>query len=386
MRSVLTRITSNTILVVSSLVIILAVLEIYFRGFDPQSLRLSRPDAVLGWNHVPNTSGFWRKSCFSSELKFNSEGMGDIEHTHEKPQGSYRIAVIGDSYVTAQEVAFNETFFRQLQHDLNRRGKNIDVLGFGVRGFGTDQEYLLLENYALKYDPDLVILTFAPNDVWNNFLALDKNPAKPYFELTPDGRLTTRPFTPMPDHSGSWKSVLFENLDTVRFVYFRAAQVPVIHNALVKFGIYANVVPTPSGPDDLMKNTVYRDPPWLLEWEASWRVTRGLLRAMKNTSKNSGAEFILFSVTRKVQVDDKMFKALEEGHPNISLAYDNLEKRLATFSENEGIAYVSSLVAMRELQASGKSVHLICDGHWSRDAHQRAATLLADYLVTGGYL
>ena len=380
------RITSNTILLVSSLVIILAMLEIYFRVFDPQSLRLSRPDAVLGWNHIPNTLGFWRKSCFSSELKFNSEGMRDIEHAHEKPQGTYRIVVIGDSYVTAQEVAFNETFVRQLQHDLIRRGKNIDVLGFGVRGFGTDQEYLLLGNYALKYDPDLVILTFVSNDVRNNFLALEKNPAKPYFELTPDSRLTPRPFTPMPDLSGSWKSVLFENLDTVRFVYFRAAQVTIMHNALVKFGIYANVVPTPSGPDDLMNNTVYRDPPWPLEWEASWRVTRGLLHEMKNTSKNIGAEFILFSVTREVQVDDKMFKALEEHHPNIPLAYDNLDKRLATFSENEGIAYVSSLVAMRELQASGKSVHLSCDGHWSPEAHKRAADLLADYLVTGGYL
>lgn len=380
------RITSNTILLVSSLVITLAVLEIYFRLFDPQSLRLSQPDAVLGWNHVPNTSGFWRKACFSSELRFNSEGMRDIEHTREKPQGTYRIAVIGDSFVTAQEVAFNQTFFRQLQHILKQRGKNLEVLGFGVRGFGTDQEYLLLENYALKYDPDLVFLTFVPNDVRNNFLALEKNPAKPYFELLPDGTLTPRPFTPMPDHSDSWKSVLFENLHTVRFVYFRAEQVPVIHNALVKFGIYANVVPTQSAPDDLMNNTVYRDPPWPPEWEAAWRVTRGLLRAMKNTSKNSGAEFILFSVTRKVQVDDKMFKALEEGHPNIPLAYDNLEKRLATFSENESIGYVSSLLAMREFQASGKSVHLSCDGHWSRDAHQRAAELLADYLVTGHYL
>ena len=107
---------------------------------------------------------------------------------------------------------------------------------------------------------------------------------------------------------------------------------------------------------------------------------------MKNTSKDSGAKFILFSGTREVQVDDKMFKALEKHYPNIPLAFDNLDKRLATLSENEGIAYVSSLVAMRELQASGKAVHLSCDKHWSRDAHQRAADLLADYLETGDYL
>lgn len=386
MKSILTRITSNTILLVFSLVFILAVLEVYFRFFDPQSLRLSRPDAILGWKHVPNTSGVWRKSCFSNELRFNSEGMRDIEHDLEKPEGVYRITVIGDSYVTAQEVAYDETFFRQLQRVLDRQGYNVEVLGFGVRGFGTDQEYRLLENYALRYEPDLVILAFVPNDVRNNLLALERNPAKPYFELLPDGTLAQRSFTPMPDHSESWKSMLYENLHTVRFVYFNAAKVPAIHNALVKFGVYANVVPIPSGLDDLMNDTVYRDPPWPPEWEESWRVTKGLLRAMKSKSNNSGAEFILFPVTREIQVSDAMFKELEERHSSMALGYDNLDKRLAAFSENAGIAYVSSLSAMREMQASGKSAHLSCDGHWSRDAHQRAAELLAEYLVSGGYI
>ena len=386
MKSILTRITSNTILLVFSLVFILAVLEVYFRFFDPQSLRLSRPDAILGWKHVPNTSGVWRKSCFSNELRFNSEGMRDIEHDLEKPEGVYRITVIGDSYVTAQEVAYDETFFRQLQRVLDRQGYNVEVLGFGVRGFGTDQEYRLLENYALRYEPDLVILAFVPNDVRNNLLALERNPAKPYFELLPDGTLAQRSFTPMPDHSESWKSMLYENLHTVRFVYFSAAKVPAIHNALVKFGVYANVVPIPSGLDDLMNYTVFRDPPWPPEWEESWRVTKGLLRAMKSKSNNSGAEFILFPVTREIQVSDAMFKELEERHSSMALGYDNLDKRLAAFSENAGIAYVSSLSAMREMQASGKSAHLSCDGHWSRDAHQRAAELLAEYLVSGGYI
>lgn len=386
MKSGLARITSNTILLVFSLAIILAVLEFYFRFFDPQSLRLSRPDAVLGWNHIPNTSGFWRKECFSTELDFNSEGMRDIEHEAGKPKGTYRIAVIGDSYVTAQEVAFDEAFFRQLQHLLNRRGHNVEVLGFGVRGFGTDQEFRLLERYALRYDPDLVILAFVPNDIHNNSVALEKNPAKPYFDLLPDGRLLQRPFAPMPDHSNSWKSVLFENLHVVRFFYYRVAQVPVLHNALVRFGVYANVVEKPEGPDDLMKNTVFSEPPWSPVWEAAWHVTRELLREFRSTSNNSGAEFVLFSVTKGIQVDDAEFRKLEERHPDIALAYDNLDKKLAAFTRHEGIAYVSSLSAMRELQASGKSVHLACDGHWSRDAHQRAAELLADYLVTGGYI
>jgi hypothetical protein len=287
--------------------------------------------------------------------------------------------------VTAQEVDLDEAFFRQLEQILNSRGRNVEVLGFGVRGFGNDQEYRLLENYALKYDPDLIILAFVPNDVRNNRLELEGNPAKPYFELSSDGTLVLRPFTPMPDHSNSWKSILYENLHSIRFVYFRAAQIPAIHNALVKFGVYANVVHTPSGPDDLMINTVYLAPPWPPDWEESWRVTRELLREMKNLSNISGADFTLFSVTRAIQVDDTLLMNLANNHPNLSLNHDNLDKRLAAFAENEDIAFVSSLSAMRELQASGKPAHLECDDHWSRDAHKRAAELLADYLITGEY-
>lgn len=94
---------------------------------------------------------------------------------------------------------------------------------------------------------------------------------------------------------------------------------------------------------------------------------------------------MLFSVTRAIQVDDTLLMDLANNHPNLSLSYDNLDKRLAAFAENEDIAFVSSLSAMRELQASGKPAHLDCDGHWSRDAHKRAAQLLADYLITREY-
>ncbi|MCZ6874235.1 MAG: hypothetical protein O7G88_12030 [bacterium] len=115
-------------------------------------------------------------------------------------------------------------------------------------------------------------------------------------------------------------------------------------------------------------------------------MTTELLCEMNNASKNSGTEFILFSLTHAIQVDEEMFKELEERHPDMALGTDVLDKRLAAFSRHEGIAYVSSLSAMRELRASGKFAHLSCDGHWSRDAHRRVAELLVDYLISGKHI
>ncbi|MGB7933016.1 MAG: hypothetical protein WCH04_12460 [Gammaproteobacteria bacterium] len=59
---------------------------------------------------------------------------------------------------------------------------------------------------------------------------------------------------------------------------------------------------------------------------------------------------------------------------------------MTAFAENEGIDFVSSLSAMRELQASGKPAHLQCDDNWPRDARMQTAEVLAKYLITGEYV
>ena len=379
------KITANLALPFILLIVILALLELYFRLFDPQSLRLSRPDPVLGWVHVANTEGLWQKDCFSARLRFNSEGMRDVEHAIAKPEGTYRIAVIGDSIVTGQEVDLEETVYRRLEAVLQGAGRDVEVLGFAVRGFGTDQEYRLLEHYALKYEPDLVVLVFTGNDIRNNSLTLEKNPGKPYFELAPDGTLVARPFTPMPDHSNTWKSILFENLHLVRFVYFRVGKIPWVHNALVKFGVYANVITEPGGGDDLGKYNEYRALPWSAEWEEAWRLTQSILLEFRARTERAGARFILLGVANTMQLSDEDFDKLRNDYPHIPLDRDIVHKRLASFSAAEGIDYLPSLPAMRELQAAGTEVRLSCDGHWSREAHQRAAEILAGYITAGDY-
>ena len=254
--------------------VLFIVMEAYFRLLDPQSIKLSRPDPVLGWIHIPNTVARWSKSCFSATSFFNREGMKDVNHSLEKPSGVYRIAVLGDSFVEALQVDFEDTFFHQLEERLNKQGFNVQVLAFGMGGFGTDQEYMLLKKYALKYDPDLVILTFVPNDISNNVLELDQNPAKPYFDLSENGHLLHKPFRPMPDHSDSWKSFLFINFHTIRFLYFKLGEVPVIRNALVKFGVYANKIPTPTHSLELLSNSIY-----LEEWPDLWEKVGWLQKA-----------------------------------------------------------------------------------------------------------
>jgi lysophospholipase L1-like esterase len=53
---------------------------------------------------------------------------------------------------------------------LNARSKSLryEVLNFAVPGYGTWQELSMLKEEALAYDPDLVILAFVMNDLYDN--------------------------------------------------------------------------------------------------------------------------------------------------------------------------------------------------------------------------
>jgi hypothetical protein len=62
-------------------------------------------------------------------------------------------------------------------------------MNFGVAGYSTSQEYVVLKNNVMKYNPDLVILLFSSNDVRFNSMDLSEDNFRPYFSLE-DGELT----------------------------------------------------------------------------------------------------------------------------------------------------------------------------------------------------
>lgn len=64
------------------------------------------------------------------------------------------------------------------------------MVNFGVSGYSTAQEYVMLESTAARYRPDLVLLQFTnANDVKNNSAALEEVKGRPYFTLSADGSL-----------------------------------------------------------------------------------------------------------------------------------------------------------------------------------------------------
>jgi hypothetical protein len=55
-----------------------------------------------------------------------------------------------------------------------------ETFNMGLSGFGTGREYLMLREYGLRYQPDLVLLFFVGNDLLNNSVRLEGTPYVPY--------------------------------------------------------------------------------------------------------------------------------------------------------------------------------------------------------------
>jgi len=102
-------------------------------------------------------------------FEINNQGMrADHDYSYAKPAGSVRILSLGDSFTVGYEVHEHETFSRVLEQELRKRGVNAEVLNCGVSGFSNAEALLYLERELLKYEPDLVLLSFYVNDLVDN--------------------------------------------------------------------------------------------------------------------------------------------------------------------------------------------------------------------------
>ena len=97
----------------------------------------------------------------------NTWGWNDREWSLHKPPGTVRVAVLGDSYVEALQVERTSNFLTIAENLLNQNGKRrFELMNFGRSGFTQTEEWLVLKNEIVGFEPDLIALFYyAPNDI-----------------------------------------------------------------------------------------------------------------------------------------------------------------------------------------------------------------------------
>lgn len=141
-------------------------------------------DGVLGWANTPNARGTYSHSEFSYPIVNNSLGMRDGEVGPKRP-GVRRVAVLGDSYTWGVGAADGERFTEVME----AVDPGLEVLNFGVSGYGTVQESLVLDR-ALALQPDLVLVAFClGNDPIDNVSPFRYRYHKPTADMDEGGRI-----------------------------------------------------------------------------------------------------------------------------------------------------------------------------------------------------
>jgi hypothetical protein len=160
---------------------------------EHQDVWYQRHDPVLGWTNAPR----------GSFLHFTSseQGLrGTRVYAAEPAPGMLRVAAFGDSFVHGDEVADRDVWTARIEASR----PDVEVLNFGVSGYGTDQALLRFRRDGSRFHPHVVLVGFIADDLFRNanvfrpFLApgTGHQMTKPRFRLE-DGELRLVP-NPLP--------------------------------------------------------------------------------------------------------------------------------------------------------------------------------------------
>ena len=407
------------LLIFTGFLIGVVVAEIALRVAGYSYPEFYRRDEVRGVVLLPGAEGWYRKEG-EAYVRINSDGLHDQEHAFAKPEGTFRIAVVGDSYCEALSVSLQEAFWSVMAKKLEECGafpaKKVEVINFGVSGYGTAQELLTVREKVWKYSPDLVLLAVTTNnDITDNSRVLKRTDDIPYFvyqgaQLTLDDSFkTSRTFHFSNSKLGRFGALLRRHSRLIQAVAqglhgfkvllasWQTKRSPGARPASSSPANDGATAKAPEKPDMFARweelgadNLIYLEPNNAL-WNDAWRVTEGLILQMRDEVTRGGAQFVVVTLSNGPQVlpDAKSREAFMSRLGVADLFYpDNRIKLLGTRERIPVITLAPDLQKFAELNnvflhGFGKDLG---NGHWNSEGNRVAGELIAKKICEGELL
>lgn len=344
--------------------------------------RFWQHDAVLGARLIPGARGYWSQEDreFVVPVRINAGGRRDVERLRSKPLDVRRALVLGDSFVEALQVPLEETFFRQLEGNLDARGQRIEVLAAGVSGYGTASATLYFENEGWRYAPDLVLLAFYPgNDVRNNSPTLEDRFPPVYDD---DGVLVRIDAPERTAGANGWLPQ-WQTKRYLRRVILK--QQPQVAEMLIGLGLLRpealRAVPEEDGVP--VAYGVFAEP-LSAEWEDAWARTEALLDRLAAATEARGARFSVAIGSIREQVYPEIWREVVAQHPAMAERAWNLDaprRRLESWCASRGVPCIALAPHFDAAAQSGAPMlHFRHDGHWTAAGHRLVAGVLTEFV------
>lgn len=214
---------ANLALSLASIVVFLAVCElVVFRVVWPAS-DVPANDFVDGVvRYAPDQRGIWRvRDEIAAPYRINGQGWnsGIGDYTIPRRPGVARIAVVGDSYVEALQVAHDRSLGERLAADLAADGSAVEVYRFAISGAPLSQYLQMIERVVVHYRPDWVVVLMTHNDFDESYRFKAGRYTSSFLKLRVEEGRVVGEIPPLP-----WRAGMLEGLRhtaTARFLLYR---------------------------------------------------------------------------------------------------------------------------------------------------------------------
>ncbi len=363
------------------------VYDLEYVWYDHHQSIFCEFDELLGWRKIPNHRGTHKKVEYEVVEQFNSRGLRGPEIDYEKPEGEYRVLVLGDSYVEGYTVKREDMTTEVLREELNHNSRmHHEVINGGTGGYATDQELLFFRYEGVRYEPDFTVVMFYDNDVWFNDKAQYYRGEKPCFVLNDDGQieLTNSPI-PTPEPAAPKKVSTEQRIKAWfgdhSYVYNIVRSSVKENGALSRFATMTSLIDVDPLPER-QQLWVYKVPP-PPEVEHAWTMTEALLAAFRDETEAAGSRFLVFYIPPSFLVYDPSFsKVAIEHNLGKNQAMGRVRETLLAICDRQEIELIDPLEAMKEeakrLAEDGEWLYFPLDGHWTPKGHRFVAHMLAE--------
>ncbi len=283
---------------------------------------------------------------------WNSRGYYDHDYNVERSGDERRIVIIGDSYVEAVQVPLSRSFHKLVEKALNAgsvhsRDSSVQVVALGNSGTGQVEHLKVLENQAMEYKPDAVVVGLSRNDF------CDDDPGLKRELILASGTIT-----------------------------------PLIRR-LATHGYYALAFAV-RRMDDLQRNRIGISPV-LLQWsqddiprvEAAWERTLNAILEARDFCAARGIRFLLVYLGSDLEVKYAVdphgtvsrLKAMGGPHAGIKWDFTKSIRRVDAFCRGHSVSMISLLEPL--IAAQRETGHEVFGDHYTMFGHQVAAQVLS---------
>jgi hypothetical protein len=374
-----------------SLAILVLALEAWLVIAQINTKSFDRYVPGKGVTYLPGAYYRHTKEGFSQGY-INSHGFRDYERTYDKPANSFRILILGDSYVEALQVPLEDAFPALLEKKLNEgsTGTKFEVLNLGQSGFGTADAYMRYLNFGVTYSPDLVLLAFLTgNDIRDNSKFLSRESLASYFAHDEKGKLQL-------DRSlfEEYERNLTFSKKAFQYIKRRSYLASLISERLYLLSLElrersfiarsAESQHSGSQPklDVFSPFNIYLSNPGN-RWNEAFAVTKGLLRQFRDSVEGNGSRFVLLTLSNAEQVHPEVQHKIREDY-GLAFDFERPDRIIGEFAAKEQITHLELMSSFRDHHLrTGEYLHGFggsTGGHWNENGHRFAAEKIFHFL------